>query len=212
MKKISFLILFLISSNIHSYNLNYIGKIESQEWNDILNRFIDYDLTVFAGYSPNLSEKTVKIVIENGFGDDYYREYTLKKCNEKQLKKNKCDDKNFLKNREHKSLEHLKTMLRKSIEWSEVAKKNKVENLSKELEIDGKSVSNPFGYGNAKFYVSSSLNIYALFLVTDFDLSGLKTRSYNFDAQVDLLDFLENNIYEVLEKSKKNIEQEKLFN
>lgn len=213
LRTILFLSLFTISLNIFSYSVYGVGQIESKEWNDYAEKFYDYPLKIYAGYSPDLSEKHIKIEIKNSFGDDYFKGYTLKKCNERQIKKNKCDSENFLINRQYEGFEYLKNILRKSIEWSEVAIENKVEKISKNLEIDGKKLTSPFAdYRNAQFYVNSKSKQTELILPTKLPLKGISNRYYGLVAQKEFLRLLEIEVPNILKKSLEKSNEINLFN
>ena len=74
----------------------------------------------------------------------------FKKCSKRQLGRKKCNEEGFLI-KDYEDYELLKSILRKSIEWSEIAKANEVERISKEIELNGKDVWSPFGGGKVQF-------------------------------------------------------------
>ena len=117
-----------ITSNVFAYSLLYVGEVESRDWNDVWNKFYDYPLKVYAGADPDGSERTILIKIKNSFGDDFNEYFEFKKCNEKQIKKDKCYKNGYKIN---KSYDSLIGILEKSIEWSMIAKKIMLKSLER---------------------------------------------------------------------------------
>lgn len=197
-----------ITSNVFAYSLLYVGEVESRDWNDVWNKFYDYPLKVYAGADPDGSERTILIKIKNSFGDDFNEYFEFKKCNEKQIKKDKCYKNGYKIN---KSYDSLIGILEKSIEWSMIAKENNVEKVSKDIKINGKRIYSPFGGGYARFFAQGTHQS-DLILPTFFHLSDSVDRYYSLEAQKNFLEHL-TKVDETIERSmKENQKAKDLFN
>jgi hypothetical protein len=208
--KKTFLIIFFITT-INCFFLNSsfantvsIGNVNAKAFNDILDRWENRKITL----SANFSDLRGSIAI--------YYEMSLKSYGIKYSFY--LDDQNKLK--PQKYLNNLLKVLNKSIEWSNTAKKNKV-NVKKEI---------PSEKFCALTYNGSNVECKAIFISTNqgantfllLYVREIENLSYGSDSElfyIDLVnqksfkDILENKIYEkvnyLVEQEKKN---EGLFN
>ncbi len=209
MKKFIFVLLIMFSTSVYSYSLLYIGSVESREWNDFGDKFYNYPLKIYAGGKPDGSEKTILIEIKNAFGDDYKKYFVSKKCRKKQIEKGRCPEDGF--RGFNNNYYDLKRILTKSIEWSNIAKENKIEKVNKDIIWEGGRIFSPFGGGNARFFSQGAYQA-DLILPVWFHLSEGKDRYYSLKAQENFLRHL-NNVEETIIRSiNENKKSDDLFN
>jgi hypothetical protein len=193
-------ILVLASTSAFAYQLLHVGKVDSRHWNDVWNNFSDYSLNIYAGGDPDGTERAIVIIIENAFGDDYRKNFKVKKCSERQIKKNKCASNGYTINEDFRNLVYI---LDKSIKWSKIARENKVESVSKSIVDDrGRTFYSPFRGGDVRFYASNSGNQTDLILPVYFKLSEATDRYYDLEAQENFYRLLTEEVTKTIDKSK----------
>jgi len=187
MKLLYFLTVFF-TANVFSYNLLYIGEVESEQWNDTFGKFINYPLKVYAGGTPDGSERIVQITIKNSFGDDFNKYLVSKKCTERQIKEKECNSIGYTYNYEYL---FLVATLRKSIEWTRIKKENNIEKVHKSLapQLNDKGFASPFGDGSPRFFAEGDYRADLIF-PTKFNLIGEIDRYYSSEAQEVFLEHL----------------------
>lgn len=201
MKRLLLLTLLTLSSaSSFAYQLLHVGTIESRHWNDVWNNFNDYSLNIYAGGEPDGTERTMVIKIENAFGDDYRKDFKVKRCSERQIKKDKCASNGYTINQDFRNLVYI---LEKSIKWSKIAKQNGVESATKNIVDDrGRAFYSPFKGGNVRFFVSNSGNQTDLILPAYFHLSEATDRYYDLEAQEEFYRLLTEEVSKTIDRSK----------
>ena len=204
-----FLFLILFTANVFSYPHLYVGTVESRYWSDVWENFrTQYPLKVYAGGGTDGEYRSILIEIKNDYGEDYRKQLNFRKCSEKSIKKKRCYENGYSINKDYDTLLYI---LKKSIEWSKIAKENNVEKVSKNIQYEGKNIRSPFGGGNVSFYAQGTYQS-DLILPLYFPSSRSEDRYYSLQAQENFLELL-TNATETIERSiKENKKSEDLFN
>ena len=207
MKKLFLLIILtLASASGFAFQFLHVGTIESRHWNDGWDEFNYYSLHVYAGGSPDGTERTMIIKITSAIGDDYQKEFTIKKCSERQIKNDECGSTGYTKNQDFMNLVYI---LDKSIKWSKIAKENKVERVRKNIsDSEGRIFYSPFGGGYARFFASNFGKQTDLILPVNFDIGNKTDRYYDIEAQEKFYRLLTKEVTETIERSK--VESDKI--
>ena len=154
MKKLLTLIALLvgISTMAQAYTIYSVGSITTLEWNDLLDRTIDQEATVYAGVDPaDKSKRSIEVHFDTGLT-------TLKMP----LLHEDGDYDNFI------------YILNKAIEWAEVARTNGVDHRG---DIGGCGIRLQT-HCRAKFVATSDGQTSMLFL----DLESVENMFYTQEA------------------------------
>ena len=201
-KFLIFSILFLISNNVYA-NYDFVGSFKVKAKSEALNQMVDREISI--GIYLKEKKGNVSISYEMPLGEiDVIYPFQL-------------DEENKIKSQKY--LDNLIKVLKKGIEWSEVAKENKVD-VQKEIPSEKFCVSssNSAIVCTANF-ASVGIGI-STYLLIYLDEVGSMSKDYNKDMfaidyqnQKKFLNFLENKVQErikyLLDQEKKS---EGLFN
>ena len=187
------IIVALFVGNSFSYSLQHISTVPVKKWNEIMDSFIEMDMSIYFGESPDKKEETLLYVIDDSF-EDFRSELSWKRCSKKELekdnkrKKKKCSIKGNRINNDLNRFNSFQYILNKSLEWSEVALENDVGTYQKVVENEkGQWIMNPFDY-KATFYANTKAKQTDLIIVPYFKIGGRQAIYISRESQQKLFE------------------------
>ena len=174
-----------------------------------MDSFIEMDMSIYFGESPDKKEETLLYVIDDSF-EDYRSELSWKRCSKKELekdnkrKKKKCSIKGNRINNDLNRFNSFQYILQKSLEWSEVALENDVGRYQKVVENEkGKWIMNPFDY-KATFFANTKANQTDLIIVPYFKIGGRQAIYISRESQQKLIEIDWDEIAEMTKENNKD--------
>ena len=174
-----------------------------------MDSFIEKDMSIYFGVSPDKKEQTLLYVIDGSF-EDFRSELSWKRCSKKELekdnkrKKKKCSIKGNRINYDLNRFNSFQQILQKSLEWSEVALENDVGRYQKVVENEkGQWIMNPFDY-KVTFFANTKSNQTDLIIVPYFKIGGRQAIYISRESQQKLIEIDWDEIAEMTKENNKD--------